>query len=128
MEIRWRKYPWGPAEVLLGTTAKVKGDDGEKTTKACSLREFLSHISGGKQYLETDLLMGEAQDYEYREERLVGAEVGENTLYLDVDYAAKQMSTRFESTPSWCRIKDGANKYKDNANRLGRQLRTSRKR
>ncbi|KAM3497458.1 hypothetical protein MY10362_009197 [Beauveria mimosiformis] len=68
--------------------------------------------------------------YRWGPAKLFDAEVGENPLYFDVDYAAKQMSTndiRFESTSSWCRIKDDADHYKNSVNRLGRQL-TSLKR
>ncbi|KAM3425879.1 hypothetical protein NHJ13734_009846 [Beauveria thailandica] len=104
-------------------TAKVKGYGGEKITDACSLREFLSHISGGKQHFKTDPLTGEAENY--REKRLLGANVGENALYFDVDYAAKQMETLkigFKRAQSWCKIKDGADDYEDSVTRLGRQL------
>ncbi|KAM3517387.1 hypothetical protein MY4038_010309 [Beauveria bassiana] len=59
-------------------TAKSKGYGGDKITDACSLREFLSHISGGKQHLKTDPLTGEAANY--RERRLLGANIGENAL------------------------------------------------
>ncbi|KAM3465480.1 hypothetical protein MY5147_009280 [Beauveria neobassiana] len=104
-------------------TAKVKGYGGDKITDACSLREFLSHISGGKQHYKTDPLTGEAANY--RERRLLGANIGENALYFDVDYAAKQMDILeigFERDPSWCKIKDGADDYEYSVSRLGRQL------
>ncbi|KAM3449155.1 hypothetical protein MY3296_007193 [Beauveria thailandica] len=104
-------------------TAKVKGYGGQKISDACSLREFLSHISGGKQHFKTDPLTGEAENY--REKRLLGADVGENALYFDVDYAAKQMEILdigFEPAQSWCKIKDGAHNYEDSVTRLGRQL------
>lgn len=104
-------------------TAKVKGYGGQKITDACSLREFLSHISGGKQYLKTDPLAGEAKNY--RNERLLGAEVGENALYFDVDYAAKQMilgDIGAEGGEVWCKIKDGAKDYEESISRLGKRL------
>ncbi|ATY64213.1 hypothetical protein A9K55_003808 [Cordyceps militaris] len=104
-------------------TAKVKGYGGEKITDACSLREFLSHITGGKQYLKTDPLTGEAKNY--RNERLLGAEVGENALYFDVDYAARQMGIAqigFKSAEVWCKIKDGAKYYEGSVQQLGRRL------
>ncbi|KAM3517210.1 hypothetical protein NHJ13051_009188 [Beauveria bassiana] len=104
-------------------TAKVKGYGGEKITDACSLREFLSHISGGKQHFKTDPLTGEAKNY--RGMRLLGADVGENALYFDVDYAAKQMSLEnigLKSTSIWCKIQDGAKDYEDSVGRLGRRL------
>lgn len=104
-------------------TAKLTGYGNEKITNACSLREFLSHISGGKQQLKTDPLTGMANDW--REESLLGKFVGENSLSFDVDDAAKQMVKNkigFKQGAVWCKIKDGADSYEASVRRLGHQL------
>ncbi|KAJ6780127.1 hypothetical protein PWT90_03840 [Aphanocladium album] len=97
---------------------KAYGD--EKITDACNLREFLSHISGGKQQLKTDPLSGEAKNY--REQYVLG---DEDALYADVDYAAKQMGTSkagFKPGENWCKIKDGEGNYETTATRFGQRL------
>lgn len=104
-------------------TAKVNSYGNVKIKDACSLREFLSHISGGKQHLKTDPLEGEANDWS--KDRLLGSEVGENALYFDVDYAAKQMvdlKIGPERSESWCKVKEGADKYEDTVTEIGRRI------
>ncbi len=119
----WKCLDRNPKYTHCKGTAKVKPFDGKTITDACSLREFLSHISGGKRQMKDDPLTGEAKNY--RESHLLGAEIGENSLYFDVDYAAKQMGIKdigFQRGQKWCEIKDGANNYEDSVNKLGKRL------
>ncbi|OAA60753.1 hypothetical protein ISF_05792 [Cordyceps fumosorosea ARSEF 2679] len=78
-------------------------------TDACSLREFLSHISGSK----GARLKGEPYDgeelHDFRNKPLFGAGL-ENSADFDVDKTAMNMLDKEIGDiqcPPWCKVKDG---------------------
>lgn len=75
----------------------------------CSLREFLSHVSGNKCYRKGEPFDGGEKE-NYRNEPLLGRRIGEKTVDFDVDYAANKMDTQDignSKTSPYCMVKDG---------------------
>lgn len=90
----------------------------------CSLREFLSHISGNKGFRKGEPLDG-GEKRNYRDETLLGRRIGENTVDFDVDYAANKMNTQHIGdleTEGYCMVKDGGHEYLPSVDKIARRV------
>ncbi|GAO14613.1 uncharacterized protein UV8b_05325 [Ustilaginoidea virens] len=89
----------------------------------CSLREFLSHISGNKGSRANQPLDG-ADVKNWRNVPLLGRRVGENSVNFDIDYAADQMMDKRignMQAPTYCKVKDGQG-YMSSLDRMAKRV------